>query len=86
MEPWQKLPLHEMREAMEIERMAAHHHRPPYTWFRTFAGRSGSLMRFLLLATLSDPETTADEILEYQDDHGWRGDYVDPTPLEIRTL
>lgn len=84
MEPWQKLPLREMREAMEVEQMAAHHHRPPYTWFRTFARRSGSLMRFLLLTTLSDPETTTDEILEYRDDHGWKGDYVEPTPLENR--
>lgn len=82
MEPWQKLPLREMRETMELEQMAAHHHRPPYTWFRTFARRSGSLMRFLVLTTLSDPNTTTDEILEYRGDYGWQGDYVEPSPLE----
>lgn len=82
MEPWQKLPLREMRDAMEIEQIAGHHHRPPYTWFRTFARRGGSLMRFLLLTTLSGPETTTDQILKYQEDHGWRGEYVETAPLD----
>lgn len=82
MEPWQKLPLSEMRDAMEIEQFAGHHHRPTYTWFRTFSRRSGSLLRFLLLATLSDLDTTTDDLLEYREDDEWRGNYVERSPLE----
>jgi putative DNA methylase len=84
MEPWQRLPLPEMREAMENEQSAGHRYRPPYTWFRTFARRSGSLMRFLLLATLSDTDTTTKDILEYREDDGWQGDYVKTSPLESK--
>lgn len=80
MDPWQKLPLEEMRSAAEFELYAPHHHRPVYSWFRTFGNRGGTLLRFLLLATLSDEDTTASDILEYRDGE-WHGDYVEASPL-----
>jgi len=78
MDPWQKLPLEEMRSATEFELYT--HHRPAYSWFRTFGNRGGTLLRFLLLATLSDEDTTATDLLEYRDGE-WHGDYVEASPL-----
>ncbi len=86
MRPWQKLPLSKIRETMEIEQKAGRYHRPVYRWFRTFARREGSLIRFLLLATLSDPNTNAEDILGDYSEDGWQGLYAQESPLEERDI
>jgi len=75
-----------MRETREIEQKAGRYQRPVYTWFQTFARREGSLLRFLLLTTLSDSKTSTKDILgEYSED-GWEGLYAQESPLEDRDI
>lgn len=82
MEPWQKLPLEHLRDIHELELYAGQHHRPVYTWFRSFGRRPGSLVRFLLLASLTDSSVQSSDILEYDESTGWDGLYLDEQPLE----
>lgn len=81
MEPWQKIPHSQFHSMIEAEQFAPYQRRPAYGWFRSFSRRGGSLLRFLLIATLSDRDTVQDDILSFEEESGYSGKYVEESPL-----